>query len=542
MKFINTTIILIALSLSSCSSLINRNPASETELIIEPKLQREIEEFQNLVEEVLVWRTKAVEFAEKNAAKLAKEQLSHSDMLLIFNSAREYFLLRNRVMDMALKYQAVVTNGADVKYVPSEPTSIKKGKRVVAISDNAKTSISSKVNSSIENYDIIRINPLDQIGFELLLKTKISLNAALLLYDSYMIGLYPYYSKKKIRRLINRDMPGAKNQFDKVTDSFFDEENRSKLEASINLVQEDFKFKKTQDIKISAEEDYLNFLIQSSTYYLYVTDGGNEIKTPSRREVYLSRFRDRIRFLNNFVTFGASKIFGNAVGVIAFRKGKMTHLDIEARNSIKAELRPLDILLEKTPFRLTDRFIPGYYGHVAIWVGTEEELKELNIWDHPIISKYHQQIRSGHHIIEALRPGVEINSLEHFLNIDDLLVLRDQSLDTDSKREYIIRAFEQIGKEYDFNFDVETDKRIVCSEIVYVVFHNINWPTTKALGRYTISPDHVVEKVFNNNVLTPVLMYQNGKKVEENLYERLEILVQEPKKQPTPKANTPLTE
>lgn len=159
--------------------------------------------------------------------------------------------------------------------------------------------------------------------------------------------------------------------------------------------------------------------------------------------------------------------------------------------NIKAQMKPLDILLEKTPFRLTDKFIPGFYGHVAIWAGTEEDLKVLGIWNDPMVKPYQEAIRSGHFIIEALRPGVQINTLDHFLNIDDLLVLRDQTLTDDQRREFLIRAFAQIGKDYDFNFDVETDKKIVCSEIVYVVFHNIDWPAEKALGRYTISPDNV---------------------------------------------------
>jgi hypothetical protein len=37
-----------------------------------------------------------------------------------------------------------------------------------------------------------------------------------------------------------------------------------------------------------------------------------------------------------------------------------------------------------------------------------------------------------------------------------------------------------LGKEYDFNFNVETDEDVVCSELAYTVFKNIDWPTKKA--------------------------------------------------------------
>ena len=69
-----------------------------------------------------------------------------------------------------------------------------------------------------------------------------------------------------------------------------------------------------------------------------------------------------------------------------------------------------------------------------------------------------------------MRQGVKLNTLAHFMNIDDLVILRHRELKKDNKNEYLVRAFTQVGKKYDFNFDVETDKKIVCSEIVYVVF------------------------------------------------------------------------
>ena len=205
----------------------------------------------------------------------------------------------------------------------------------------------------------------------------------------------------------------------------------------------------------------------------------------------------------------------------------MTKLPLSEKTQMASEMKPLDILLEKTPFRLTDQFIPGFYGHVALWVGTEEELKEAGVWDHPVVKPHQKAIREGHHIIEALRPGVQINTLDHFLNIDDMLVLRDESLSEAQRKEFLIRAFQQIGKDYDFNFDVETDKEIVCSEIVYVVFHNIDWPTEKALGRHTISPDHVAAKVFDGGQLKPIMIYSEGKRVEGDLTSELAAKLKE---------------
>ena len=52
-------------------------------------------------------------------------------------------------------------------------------------------------------------------------------------------------------------------------------------------------------------------------------------------------------------------------------------------------------------------------------------------------------------MVEALRPGVEINTLEHFINIDDMAVLRKSDfIPNDMKKEYLRRTFIQIGNPY----------------------------------------------------------------------------------------------
>ena len=221
-------------------------------------------------------------------------------------------------------------------------------------------------------------------------------------------------------------------------------------------------------------------------------------------------------------TYVTSQVFGNTIGLVETRQGYLLQLPDHERGAIAAFLEPLDVVLEKTPFRLTDRFIPGHYGHVAVWVGTEAQLTRLGVWNDPAVVPYQAMIRGGHSMVEALRPGVQISTLEQFLNIDDLLVVRHTNLTDAERREYVLNAFHQIGKDYDFNFDVETDRRIVCSELAYVVFKREEWPTSRALGRYTISPDNVAVKALARNPFTPVLMYDDGRRIDDRLEETLD--------------------
>src|SRR5690606_29067670 len=161
----------------------------------------------------------------------------------------------------------------------------------------------------------------------------------------------------------------------------------------------------------------------------------------------------------------------------------------------------------------TDRFIPGHFGHVAFWLGQPEELisftvqhegREIPLLDHPAMLPYLERFSQGKLVLEALRePGVTMNTLEHFMDIDDFLVLR--SSEVQEPGEKILTAVKQFGKPYDFNFDIETEEAIVCSELIYMVLDEVSWPTDRSMGRYTISPDHIAWKSMDN-CLDPVVL------------------------------------
>ena len=187
----------------------------------------------------------------------------------------------------------------------------------------------------------------------------------------------------------------------------------------------------------------------------------------------------------------------------------------------------MDVLLEKTPFRLTDKFIPGHFGHVAIWVGTKTELTKQEIWNNNLVKPHHTLIcsdstnpdcKENKHIVEALRGGVQLSSLEEFLNVDDILILRPTSILTSSEllKESLLLSFRQLGKEYDFNFDVNTTEKIVCSELAYVCFPSVDWETEKVAGRFTISPDNVAHLSLDGKVFEIVMFYHDGKKIESD--------------------------
>ena len=162
-----------------------------------------------------------------------------------------------------------------------------------------------------------------------------------------------------------------------------------------------------------------------------------------------------------------------------------------------------------------------YFGHVAIWTGTKAEVIDAGVWADPVVQRHAEHIsnesdphsRDEHQIIEALRNGVKLSTLDHFLNVDDVAILRPVFPDgaaSDMKREALLLAFRQVGKQYDFNFDVNTTDKIVCSELAYVSFPS----TEKMLGRHSISPNNAAELAGNNFPLEAVMFYHDGELVE----------------------------
>ncbi len=253
------------------------------------------------------------------------------------------------------------------------------------------------------------------------------------------------------------------------------------------------------DQKILADKDLEFFwkVIESSATFNYLKNQ-NDFETITYdigfffKKLFGAKkiFKDIIHGSLYGTVYALSKVFGNTAGVFQSRRGYLYEQKALEQHLLTL-LQPGDVLLEKTPFRLTDKFIPGYWGHTAVWIGTEEEIKELGIWDHPKIAPIQDRIRAGKSILEALRPGVTSNTVGHFMDIDSMAILRRPNLTDDEKRAVIIRAAAEYEKRYDFGFDVENQVTIQCSELVRLTYSDIDFKLDRILGRFTMNPDSV---------------------------------------------------
>jgi len=347
-----------------------------------------------------------------------------------------------------------------------------------------------------------------------------SLSAAIVLYDNYLFNLSMFQQNHHLRLIVNAPDKAyhlESMELLRAAEGYTSVDNYVRIKNAIRFYQEESK----KGYVFDAEMSYLQTLIENSPSYRALVDK-QFFKIVSDKMYFYSRFgTDTVEILGDKGINLFSEIFGNSVGMIVTRKGLM-YENTAITENVALTLRAGDILIEKTPQRLTDILIPGYWGHAAIWTGTPDELKELGVWEHPSVVPYHQQVHSNKRVIEALRSGVQLSSLGHFLNVDDLAVLREREMTRDEQREVVLNAFAQLGKSYDFNFNIESSDTIVCSELVYLSYPHIKWPTDKALGRYTISPDHIAEKTRSRE-LKLITLYHDGQKINDTkeLWEKM---------------------
>jgi len=481
--------------------------------------------YQPQIEYALVWRVRAV---RTYSALSEKSVLKASDINYLNYAANRYKDLRETLLEGIARFAPLTNENVELIINDSSPSIFHQKKKIRQLFGG-------------KSKEIIQINPNDESGQSVIKKVKLGLIFALLLYDNYLVAVAPFEEHNKLRYIINESRidQEVEGYLRVVSESYTDRKKMQRLIKAIEFIskieQWESDHPKSDLVQSDPDNQYLNMMIYGSPSYAEIRKNSS-LETESmfsinRINIFKNKIEDNIRLISSDATNQVSKMFGNAAGIIVARRGKLDELPKEKQSEIIANLQPLDILLEKAPFRLTDYLIPGYWSHVALWSGTEEELSKLGVWDElPAIyneakETYHYSgpdfqdaIRNGHMVIEALRPGVQINTLQHFLNIDDLGVIRYNDLTLENKRSYLLNTFAQIGKSYDFNFDVESKNEIVCSELIYVSFDDLDWNTTKTVGRYTISPDNVAQNLAYDS-FDAIILYLDGVEVADKINE-----------------------
>ncbi|MFA5327122.1 MAG: YiiX/YebB-like N1pC/P60 family cysteine hydrolase [Prolixibacteraceae bacterium] len=240
------------------------------------------------------------------------------------------------------------------------------------------------------------------------------------------------------------------------------------------------------NIKPHTLDQTQHFLWSDNHFRNYLTEHKHDEPAPTTKAGYvLSGISDHLNEAEYKTEIFFSRIFGHVAG--AFH-GKIDK-EFQAR-ALKSNLQEFDLVFLKSVTHLTEKFIPGYFGHVGIYLGNDQ-------------------------MIEAPRCGVRICSTEEFSEGEIFLVLRPLRL-TEIKKEYLRKAIRnQKGKKYDFTFDAQSPDRVVCTELVCLIYDFIDWQFNRRAGRYTISPDDLIKSLLARNDFSFELYINKGEVIHQ---------------------------
>jgi len=211
----------------------------------------------------------------------------------------------------------------------------------------------------------------------------------------------------------------------------------------------------------------------------------------------------------------------------------------EVLSEIGDFLRPGDVIVTRHAKALTNLFIPGFWPHSALYIGTAEQRKAAEIDIGPRI----EQLWVGDIcVLEARKDGVLLRPLSDTLSVDVFVVLRPK-LTPVSIREAVGRAMLHQGKMYNFDFDFFNSDRIVCTELIYRSYDGLEGlqiPLSERAGRKTLTAEELLNFALDAKAFTPVAIFGVEGCESEIVYgDGVRALLERTYERPVPGASEP---
>jgi len=223
-----------------------------------------------------------------------------------------------------------------------------------------------------------------------------------------------------------------------------------------------------------------------------------------QRLVYrVHSLRRRRRSAVQKVMFGLFERSGRVIAELQLPHAK--RVTAEVLTELKPLLQAGDVIVTRHDNALSNLFLPGFWPHGALYIGTEAQRRELGL---PAIDGNRHPIC----ILEAKKDGVLFREIEETLSVDHFVVIRPQLSVADLRRA-LERAMTHANKLYDFEFDFSRPDRLVCTEVVYRAYDGIGTidfePQVRA-GRVCVSAEDLLDHAVEARGFEPVFLYTDG--------------------------------
>ena len=199
------------------------------------------------------------------------------------------------------------------------------------------------------------------------------------------------------------------------------------------------------------------------------------------------------------LVYEIQKSFASLMADLSTRPGHQPGLPPEVDAAARGILQPGDVLLTRKEHVFTNYFLPGFWPHGALNLGTHDELVSLGLRERKHFSSYEAQIQElqlndPSRSIEALKDGVHLRTLASPLGADSVVILRPK-LASDQLADALDRVLQHTDKPYDFDFDFTRADRMVCTEVIYRAYDGIadlRFKLARRAGRMTLSAMDII--------------------------------------------------
>ncbi len=314
-----------------------------------------------------------------------------------------------------------------------------------------------------------------------------------------------------VQRKINEGAPQhriPRKVFTHVFDSLSDADNAIKMQYMMNFVDAN-----RCHIESLANDDYVAPIVQNLAQ-LEATLHPSQLEYISLRLKYLwHAITRRGASTKQQASFFLLETGGRVVSEIGDHRHK--RITPELQSQLAGILKPGDVIITRHDLVASNLFLPGYWPHAALYIGSEDERDALGIkLDDAIRKRWSKEIRT----LEAQKDGVLFRPLNETLKVDKLVIIRPD-LNSSELAEGLERVCQHEGKGYNFDFDFFSSNRLVCTEVVYRAFDNlgnIKFQLIERAGRLSLSAEDILDMAVNEQgfKLVCIVGYNNSQSIE----------------------------
>lgn len=168
----------------------------------------------------------------------------------------------------------------------------------------------------------------------------------------------------------------------------------------------------------------------------------------------------------------------------------------EIRKQIENILKPGDVIITRHDLVASNIFLPGYWPHAALYIGTESMRTEIGVTiGNDMAKRWSGEIG----VLEAKSDGVLFRALTETLDVDECIVIRPQ-LSEEQIAKGIKRAVQHEGKGYNFDFDFFRSDQLVCTEVVFRAYDGvgeIKFNLIERAGRLSLSAEDLLDMAID---------------------------------------------